>query len=406
MNEEKIKNLYPFQYYTFKNFSVIKPYLNKYTFKTEHENELYIGNINGLLTMGEMLPIKMLNYFKANKKATFILPENYKETIDGLSGFREQILKIINFFSNQISIFTYKVDNSDIINKVKETDMTFDVAIMNPPYDGSLHLKILEEVIKHSNIVTNISPIRWLQDPIVEYKKSTDYAKYEESILKHMIDFIDLDQAYTNDCFGIQFNTKIGISVYNKTGGYDYKKIHESKFNEIYKKCMSKKERIIPNIKLYKNLNSKNFIPVCLIGGHVDVNGYGVRFTRSRYKYFIDGKCQNVERPELYNKEPNEVKSYNLKTFDTVPCVEFDTAEETKNFYSYINTICFQYLTRGHTQDGHIYPNLLPFPTDYTNNWNDKLVCEYFNITGYIDNEHAVPNSEWEIILNTMKPFL
>ncbi|MBQ6629654.1 MAG: hypothetical protein IJH65_12680, partial [Methanobrevibacter sp.] len=71
-----------------------------------------------------------------------------------------------------------------------------------------------------------------------------------------------------------------------------------------------------------------------------------------------------------------------------------------------INSICFQYLTRGHTQDGNIYPKLLPFPIDYTNNWNDKLVCEYFNITGYIDNEHAVPNSEWEIILNTMKPFL
>ena len=104
MNEEKIKKLYPFQYYTFKNVSVIKPYLTKYMFKTEHENELYIGNINGLLTMGEMLPIKMLNYFKANRKATFILPENYKETIDGLNGFREQILKIIDFFSKQISI--------------------------------------------------------------------------------------------------------------------------------------------------------------------------------------------------------------------------------------------------------------------------------------------------------------
>lgn len=40
---------------------------------------------------------------------------------------------------------------------------------------------------------------------------------------------------------------------------------------------------------------------------------------------------------------------------------------------------------------------------DYTQPWDDKRFCDYFNITGYIDDEHAEPNSEWETILNTMK---
>ena len=40
---------------------------------------------------------------------------------------------------------------------------------------------------------------------------------------------------------------------------------------------------------------------------------------------------------------------------------------------------------------------------DYTQPWDDKRFCAYFGITGYIDDDHAVPNSEWEIILNTMK---
>ena len=122
MKEENIKDLYPFQYYTFKNLFVIKQYLNKYMFNLEHNNELYIGNINGLLTMGDMLPVKMLKYFISNKnhKATFILPENYKSTIDGLTGFREQVLEIIEFFEqkNQITVITYNVNNSDILTKI------------------------------------------------------------------------------------------------------------------------------------------------------------------------------------------------------------------------------------------------------------------------------------------------
>lgn len=31
--------------------------------------------------------------------------------------------------------------------------------------------------------------------------------------------------------------------------------------------------------------------------------------------------------------------------------------------------------------------------------------CEYFGITGYISDTEAEPNSEWEIILNTMKEY-
>ena len=60
----------------------------------------------------------------------------------------------------------------------------FDVAIMNPPYDGSLHLEIMEHVIPNSKEVIDISPVRWLQDPLVKLKSNSDYKKYEETISK------------------------------------------------------------------------------------------------------------------------------------------------------------------------------------------------------------------------------
>ena len=63
----------------------------------------------------------------------------------------------------------------------------FDVAIMNPPYDGSLHLEIMEYVIPNSKEVIDISPVRWLQDPLAKLKSNSDYKKYEETISKKIV---------------------------------------------------------------------------------------------------------------------------------------------------------------------------------------------------------------------------
>ena len=38
-------------------------------------------------------------------------------------------------------------------------------------------------------------------------------------------------------------------------------------------------------------------------------------------------------------------------------------------------------------------------------NMNRTEFCEYFGITGYIDDDHAEPDSEWEIILKTMEEY-
>lgn len=50
-----------------------------------------------------------------------------------------------------------------------------------------------------------------------------------------------------------------------------------------------------------------------------------------------------------------------------------------------------------------VHPETILWTNDYTQPWTDKRFCEYFKITGYIDDEHAEPGSEWETILNEMK---
>src|SRR5574344_1903910 len=98
----------------------------------------------------------------------------------------------------------------------------FDIAIMNPPYDKNLHLKILEAVIPVANKVVNISPVRWLQDPLAKYKKNSDYKKFEESISKKIesLDVIDSNNAQI--LFNAAFNMNLGIYIIGH-GGYNYK---------------------------------------------------------------------------------------------------------------------------------------------------------------------------------------
>ena len=52
--------------------------------------------------------------------------------------------------------------------------MTYDFILMNPPYDKNLHLKIVEQsipMLTDDGILVNLSPVRWLQDPLAKYKK-------------------------------------------------------------------------------------------------------------------------------------------------------------------------------------------------------------------------------------------
>ena len=69
-------------------------------------------------------------------------------------------------------IFYYnrnKYDSKDFVKELVSMPK-FDIAIMNPPYNRSLHLKIIDVVIPVADKVINISPVRWLQDQVAKYK--------------------------------------------------------------------------------------------------------------------------------------------------------------------------------------------------------------------------------------------
>ena len=75
--------------------------------------------------------------------------------------------------------------------------MKWNYVIMNPPYSRSLHLKFLNGVKDICKKVISIQPIRWLQDPLADEKKSTDWKKYKE--LRDKI--TDIDVIKKDDAF-------------------------------------------------------------------------------------------------------------------------------------------------------------------------------------------------------------
>ena len=89
--------------------------------------------------------------------------------------------------------------------------------IMNPPYNGNLHLKILQEAMKYGDEIVNLSPIRWLQDPLAEYKKNSDFKKFED-IRKRIEDIEEVPATEAQRLFGSAQYENLGIYTLGKGG--------------------------------------------------------------------------------------------------------------------------------------------------------------------------------------------
>lgn len=282
----------------------------------------------------------------------------------------------------------------------------FDVAIMNPPYDGNLHLKILEKVISVADKVVNISPIRWLQDPLAKYKKNSDYNKFENSISKKIDDIEIVNGITATNLFGADFVSDLAIYTLS-TGEFDYKCFNN---NSIVDKVVTDKCKKLINVLEYKKQDGwrvrvQEMKP---IPNNIDKNTIGYKtmkyfLTHSKLSWvYKDGYQNNIHWSKNTLSNGTGRKTFTNKDILS-ESIKFDTEIEAKNFENSTKTMFYKYIFSTMKIDSHTPFKFLPYMPDYTQPWTDKRFCEYFGITGYIDDEHAEPNSEWEIILNTMK---
>jgi hypothetical protein len=279
----------------------------------------------------------------------------------------------------------------------------FDVAVMNPPYDRNLHLKILEKVIPIADKVVNISPVRWLQDPLAKYKKNSDYKKFEESISKKIESLDVISAKNANGMFGAIFGTDLGIyTCSNNTTN----RICVDLTDDITKRVV----RYIVNNHVTFDYNKKDGVRIripSICGGKSGGSGERDKVRLSEVQdclgqplVFTDGLLDGKQWHEHYRKNQYS------KTTDGITCsIKFNSKAEADNFWASVNTKFYKYIHHNVVLDIHVEECKILFMQDYTQPWDDKRFCAYFNITGYIDDNNAVPGSEWEIILTTMKKY-
>ena len=310
--------------------------------------------------------------------------------------------------------------NDDIVvlinkwtNKLKFTKvfekmgMKFDAAVMNPPYDGNLHLKILEKVIPIADKVVNISPVSQLVNCVNTFKDGkNDTKKYFAGIGKHLkscgkiFSIEEALQIFT----GARITNPLAIQVYEMS----YNSIEECERVNSHNgmKAIIKKvydySHDVDNIENHLESNKKD--------------GYRIKFGRigggtwtAFRPHTLDAFKEVVYDGLLADGRPHwqmcSVNQYTKKTEELPESLPFTTKSEAQNFIDSYNTkflkTCLGFL---HV-DMHIHPEYLPYMSDYTQPWTDKRFCKYFGITGYIDDDHAEPGSEWETILKTMEQY-
>lgn len=299
----------------------------------------------------------------------------------------------------------YGVDENDIIyvdidNKEYFPNMKFDKIIMNPPY-GDLHLPILAEAYNHlkkGGQIVSIQPVRWLQDPLIDYKQSSDYKKYEDSISKH-IKQLDIKSAREMQLlFNTVFSMDLGIYTISDEGGYNYTVLHQ---NSILNKCIDFMTDNYPSFESDKKNGVRVRFPYMTCGKS---NGSGKRKATlhdfGKLLYFIDGIKDGKPWYDFYRKNQYS------KTTDTITrSIKFETEQQAINFINQFKCNFVKYITNLIITDVNVreeqvlWMNNIKNPhtglIGYNSEWTDEDFYTFFNIT----------KEEQKIIEDTIKEY-
>ena len=254
--------------------------------------------------------------------------------------------------------------------------MKFDNIIMNPPYCRNLHLKILNEAINHSDDIVNLSPIRWLQDPLVEYKRNSDFKKFTE--IRERIENIEIIKVTdAENLFGISLPFNLGVYHLTKDGGW---------INTFNNTLLSKMvDRVIStdNVKKHTVIDDLDGISLLIsefTGGCRGQLEIETPFMMTRKKTYFTNKINEFTN-ETYLEQRTRVARGNVKPKAENTNIKFNTKEERDNFYNSWNTKTLRWMFNTMKVDIHVHSQFLPWLGDYTHPWTDADLYKYFNLS-------------------------
>ena len=347
--------------------------------------EMYKPNFNNQQNILVLFNVEFIKsiYFKYN--------EVIYKNIYFVADTEKKYNWVINNFPkiNCVLLKAYNINNLNECIKgfnVKK----FDVVFSNPPY-GNIDLDIMCQIFENSitKLAIIVHPAGWIFD-----LKSTSHAmKYKNRLSKYLADCYIFDG---EESFKIPFHFPQMISTFklnNSSGLVNVKdSLINKKFqgtifdisifgtmkNKLYDELISK---IHNSLLSNKSIDKKyQFALMRIIGNSRKENDN----ENSGYPFF---------GPKFFTLIPKSMASrekYSLKTHDVF---SFDTEIELNNFKQFLKTkiarICLAWEKISQNIFSGQRANIVPW-MDFTQEWNDKKLCEEFGISeelwNYINN--------------------
>lgn len=228
----------------------------------------------------------------------------------------------------------------------------FDHIIMNPPYNGNLHLKILSEAINHSNEVVNLSPVRWLQDPLIDYKNQSDFKKFNR-IAKRISNIEIIDANKSNKLFNIITGD---LGIYYITDVNNKSAIRLNSINPLAERILSK-----VNDKSIMNISSKEGYRGSYKGIFGIINSHHSNtseFISNNYELFCTPRYNNTNKVIFFNSEIERLSMFKYLS--------------SKLMTTYAKLIRI---------NQRVPWKFVPVLPDYSYIWADEMLYNYFNLS-------------------------
>ena len=243
-------------------------------------------------------------------------------------------------------------------------------------------------MLSDEGILVNLSPIRWLQDPLAKYKKNSDWYKFKD-VRIHLKDLLVVKADEAETYFSIRQNADLGVYVLD-TKNHCFELNNNASFIRRFEKCMG-----LP-IEIYDEIKHDFFVHIRRLLGHTST------FTEICRDYWwshgkdIKGDKWNTNLP----------KAKNFSEDRSMYGVSFRTEQEAINFYYSTKAIIYRYYVFLTLTGIDCQFKYMPWMGDcinprtglkgYEGEWTDEDFCKYFGIT----------KEERKEIECVMKPYL
>lgn len=270
--------------------------------------------------------------------------------------------------------------------------MKFDKIIMNPPYMRSTHLKILNEEMQHleeTGELINLSPTRWLMDPLAKFKKTSDLKRYA-NIINHLESVEEFDAIKATIIFKASLSMTIGIyKILGRETEFDRDTLLDKISLKIYNKLKE-----VPILEKNKQEGWRVRIPIICSG---DAHGGGPSRKyklrgMNKFLYFYNGMKDGRPWHEFYQKN-----QWSKTTPYITYSIKFKNEEEAKHCCDiYYNSNIFKYYCHFFCLGANISiksfiwlggcVNPRTGLIGYESDWTDEDMCKYFDIS---DDEYS-----------------